>query len=632
MRSAAFEDIRRAGRLPSPKAVALELLRLLDAESTPISQITATVETDPALSSRLLKLVNSPLVGISRTIASLSMAVNLLGRPAVRNLVLGMSLIDTGQDARTSQFKYQEYWSKSLARAVSARHLTSMFNTCAHDEAFTMALLSEIGALGLAFTHSKDYEDIIARTDGVDADQRCELERTSFGIDHNELSAEMMSDWHLADVFCDAVRHQETPDLDNVDIADRSKKLIAHLRLANAFATTFVNPKIYQEDLVEVIDHGLSMRFDPEPLWEAFDLAKTEWHELGSVFSVPTKTDIPSLRDSHARASRDQVPILVVDDDPVSLKVLVDALTDAGYEVHSATNGFDAFKAIRSEGFHMVLTDWNMPKMDGLQLCGALRNCEVVGFVYVIVLTSSTDNDVLSKAFDAGADDFLIKPWKKIELLARLKAGLRTLNLEANLAAEQRVAHKTNAELATLNEKLQRMATSDELTGLYNRREAMNRLNEYWELARRKSTSLSCIALDIDNFKKCNDTYGHDVGDVVLRETARVLRNGTRKGECVFRMGGEEFLVLCPDANAEMALIAAERLRVMVESNKIAHNDLVQSVTVSGGVAEMSPSMKNAEEMLKVADTALYEAKANGRNCNIHSAKTPVAKVERLEV
>ncbi len=627
MGSTAFEEIKRAGRLPSPKAVALELMRLLDEESTPISQITATVETDPVLSSRLLKLVNSPLVGISRTIASLAMAVNLIGRPAVRNLVLGMSLMEPQKHIGAAKFNYQEYWSKSLARAVSARHLAKFFGACAADEAFTTALVSRIGSLGLAFTHPKEYDEILTKTGESTVTEFLVVERDAFGIDQNELSAEMMAEWHLADIFCDAVRFQNAIDLTKVEIDDRSKRLIAQLRLANAFAEVFVRQDVFREDLAEAIETGSSLNVPTEVLTEAFDLAKKEWHELGSVFSVKTTNKVPSLLDAHSRAPRNQKPILVVDDDPVSLKLLVDALTEAGYQVQTAVNGFEAFKAIRNDGYQMVLTDWNMPKMDGLQLCGALRNSEVVGFVYVIVLTSCTDNEVLSKAFDAGADDFLVKPWKKIELLARLKAGIRTLSLERTLAAEQRAAHKSNAELAALNEKLQRMATTDELTGLYNRREAMSRLTEYWEMAQRRNQALSCIALDIDHFKRCNDTYGHDAGDIVLRETARVLRRGVRASESVFRIGGEEFLVLCPGATVDMARQAAERLRAMIEANQIEHNNKIHKVTISGGIAEIQPDMNNSDELLKVADQALYDAKAAGRNRVMVGRLIPVSSV-----
>lgn len=627
MGSTAFEEMTRIGRLPSPKGVALELMRLLGSDDSSIKQITATVETDPVISSRLLKLVNSPLAGVSRTIASLATAVNLLGRPAVRNLVLGMSLVESGDNGKSQQFNYQAFWSESLACAVAARQLAPSLGGCAPDEAFTVALLSRIGSLGFAFTYPEKYDQHLTNAKNMSISERLTAERELFGIDQYELSAEMMAGWHLAEVFCTSVRCQgEASDKAGKD-GERSAQMVGLLRLAGAFASTFVKEKIYGEDLTELLSVGNSFGLKDDLLSDAFDLAKEEWCELGAVFSVGTSTGIPSLRDAHSRASRNQKPILVVDDCPVILHQIGKDLTEAGYEVKTAANGFDALKAIHAEGYQLVLTDWYMPKMDGLQLCGALRESDIVGFVYVIVLTSSTDGEILEQAFEAGADDFLVKPWKKIELLARLKAGIRTLNLEATLAAEQREAYKANAELALLNEKLKQMAITDELTGLHNRREAMNRLQEYWAMARRKNEPLACMAFDIDYFKKCNDTYGHDAGDEVLRETSRVFKRGIRAAESVFRIGGEEFLVLCPGATAEMAATGAERIRKMIEENSIPYNDMDLKVTISTGVAQIDSEMKNCGELLKVADQALYEAKANGRNCVVVSQGEPAAAV-----
>ncbi|NOX57367.1 MAG: diguanylate cyclase [Planctomycetes bacterium] len=623
MGSTAFEEMKRTGRLPSPKGVALELMRLLESDDTSIKQITTIVETDPVISSRLLKMVNSPLAGVSRTIASLAMAVNLLGRPAVRNLVLGMSLLESGKNGDSKQFDYQMFWSESLARAVSARHLAPAFGGCAPDEAFTVALLSRIGSLGFAFTYPDLYDEHLANAENMPIAERLAAQRELFGIDQGELSAEMMVCWHLAEVFCTSVRHQDVANYDVGADDDRSTKIVKLLQLAGAFAATFVRDKIYSEDLAELLVAGHTFGLKDELLSDAFDSAKEEWRELGTVFSVATTTDLPSLRDAHSRASRDLKPILVVDDCPVILHKITKDLNGAGYEVRTAANGYDALQAIRSEGYQLVLTDWYMPKMDGLQLCGALRENEVVGFVYVVVLTSSANSEILERAFEAGADDFLVKPWKKIELLARLKAGVRTLNLESTLAAEQREAHKTNAELASLNGKLQRMAITDELTDLHNRREAMNRLREYWAMAKRENNPLACMALDIDHFKHCNDTHGHDAGDAVLRGTSQILKRAVRASESVFRIGGEEFLVLCPNSTLENAAAGAERIRAAVEANTVQHNDLHLKVRVSVGVAQIDDDMAHCEELLKVADKALYEAKDQGRNRVVTSHREP---------
>jgi len=306
--------------------------------------------------------------------------------------------------------------------------------------------------------------------------------------------------------------------------------------------------------------------------------------------------------------------VLIVDDDPMMLKLLEKHLTSGGYEVVSAADGAEALHVVLSEGPSIVITDWMMPEMGGLELCRAIRSAEGIGFVYVIVLTAHADKSRLVEAFEAGADDFLSKPPNRSELLARLNAGVRILELEADLTKERLAVHKANAELTILNSKLERMATTDALTGLANRREAMTQLAHHWSIAERHNRPLSCIMLDIDRFKSFNDTYGHDVGDVVLRETAEAFRRSARAGEPVCRLGGEEFLVLCPDTTAPVAAAGAQRLRQAVESNLVRCNGLELTVTVSAGVAERSEACNTPDDLLKHADDALYQAKRAGRN------------------
>jgi diguanylate cyclase (GGDEF)-like protein len=262
----------------------------------------------------------------------------------------------------------------------------------------------------------------------------------------------------------------------------------------------------------------------------------------------------------------------------------------------------------------IVITDLIMPEMNGLELCRAIRQADSIGFVYVILLTANADREHLLEAFDAGADDFLAKPLEPAEMLARLKAATRIVALEETLASKNRELNKTNAELAILNEKLDRLATIDELTELFNRRHALMRLEEYAANARRTGQPMACVLVDIDHFKLVNDTHGHDVGDVVLHEIAQALSGSARSGEVVCRLGGEEFLVVCPNATVEMAMVLAERLRIAVESLVIRCNSLELRVTVSAGVAELDPEMEGWKELLKHADQQLYEAKKAGRN------------------
>jgi diguanylate cyclase (GGDEF)-like protein len=313
--------------------------------------------------------------------------------------------------------------------------------------------------------------------------------------------------------------------------------------------------------------------------------------------------------------------VLIVDDDPDMLRLLERYVTDTGYDVLQATNGQDALRLVLGEAPPIVVTDWMMPGMDGVQLCRALREHEGVRFVYIILLTAHSEHQRLIEAFDAGVDDFLTKPIGKSELLARLRAGEHIARLEEDLAKRTREIHRLNAEMAITNEKLamandklKRMATTDELTGLLNRREAMQRLHSLWASEDRYGPQFSCIMVDVDHFKIFNDTYGHAAGDMVLREAAMVLRESVRTTDIICRVGGEEFLVLCPSVGAPGAAVCAEHLRTAIETHTFSLGEKQLNVTISLGVAERTPHMTGTDDLLKAADAALYAAKDAGRN------------------
>lgn len=314
--------------------------------------------------------------------------------------------------------------------------------------------------------------------------------------------------------------------------------------------------------------------------------------------------------------------VLVVDDDPVVRLLLQQHLTDDGYETVCASSGAEAIPLLLSTTPSVVIADWLMPEMDGLELCRAIRNHDGIPTVFVIIVTAhQTSEDRIVEAFDAGADDFLTKPFKKKELLARVRAGARIIELQRALQRRTRDVHRTNAEMAivneklnTANERLKLWATTDELTGLANRRQTISRLDEAWSVSQRTGDPLACIVIDIDHFKNVNDTYGHGVGDLVLKEVADVLRRAARRHEPVCRLGGEEFVVLCPNATATQAAAGAERMRQAVEA-RIVHTDAASvSVTISLGVAEYDTSMSRPDDLLQAADVALYNAKHSGRN------------------
>ena len=306
--------------------------------------------------------------------------------------------------------------------------------------------------------------------------------------------------------------------------------------------------------------------------------------------------------------------VLVVDDDLAMLKLLSKYLTAGGYEVFTASSGKDALAILHREAPPIVLSDWNMPEMDGIELCRAIRAIEGMSLIYIIILTAQSNKECVVEALEAGANDFLNKPFHHQELIARLNAGMRVIQLEAGLLRERRELRKINAELATLNQKLEQMATTDELTSLANRREAMKQLQSRWKLAIRYDQPFSCIMLDVDHFKKFNDTYGHDVGDLVLKRTVTALQSVLREGDIAARIGGEEFLVLCSDVDSPIAIQIAERYRAAIAASRVKTDKLDLQVTISLGVASRSQHTTSYEQLLKNADEALYWAKESGRN------------------
>jgi diguanylate cyclase (GGDEF)-like protein len=318
-------------------------------------------------------------------------------------------------------------------------------------------------------------------------------------------------------------------------------------------------------------------------------------------------------------AHTDPFNVLIVDDDALARDLLTRHLHAAGYAVAHAVDApaaLDLLDAAAPAGRPRVLiVDWEMPGADGTQLCRMIRDREAeFGFVYVIMLTVHTDKARLIEAFDAGVDDFLSKPFDGGELLARLRAGRRVLALESELSARVRDAERLTAQLAALNVQLETLAGTDALTGLPNRRRAMARLDEMLAHARRYGRPLACAMVDVDDFKRLNDTHGHATGDAALKVVARTLREALRGSDVVARIGGEEFLILLPDQTTADAAVVAERCRAAVATAAVLPQHPAHHLTISVGVATLDPAAPDVTALLQAVDQALYDAKRSGKN------------------
>jgi diguanylate cyclase (GGDEF)-like protein len=296
------------------------------------------------------------------------------------------------------------------------------------------------------------------------------------------------------------------------------------------------------------------------------------------------------------------------------LEFLTDFLKSAGHELLCAADGVTALQIFSEQAPRIVISDWILPGMDGLELCRRIRATESGKYVHFIMLTERTEKANVAEAFEAGVDDYIGKPFDRSELLGRLRAGLRSAWLHDELARKNEESWEVNSQLARLNESLQKAATTDELTGLPNRRMAITRLEEQIALADRYAGPLAVAIVDIDRFKQVNDTFGHDAGDMVLRHVAAHLQANVRPTDTVGRIGGEEFLMIFPAQTAQEAAHCAEHCRAAVASQRFTFGTQQVGVTISIGVAARRTQTIERSELLKEADRALYAAKTAGRN------------------
>jgi len=299
--------------------------------------------------------------------------------------------------------------------------------------------------------------------------------------------------------------------------------------------------------------------------------------------------------------------ILLVEDNSTQANVVRDYLVKNGHRVVIAENGVSAFKAAQTELIDLILLDRILPDMDGSDVCRWLKLDQNTRDIPIIMLTSRGDLPDRVSGLEAGADDYLAKPFDEQELNARISARLR-------IKTQQDELRLKNRQLENMLTHVESLAVKDALTGLYNRRRFEAMLENEFKRALRYEHPLSCMMIDIDNFKSVNDTFGHQTGDLVLKECAKVIQTTIREVDTAARWGGEEFVVLSPSTTKENCLRAAERIRKAVSAHVFPALQ-GRAITISIGVAGLpNPSLGTQEALVHAADLALYEAKKKGRD------------------
>jgi len=309
-----------------------------------------------------------------------------------------------------------------------------------------------------------------------------------------------------------------------------------------------------------------------------------------------------------------RLSVMIVEDSQPMREVLRAMLQSVGVKnIIDARDGQHAIRKLSEYQVDLIITDWVMEEMDGLELARTLRQSGNTGQAHIIVMTSNTTDDNQVEALEAGANECINKPLNFKLLAARLQAAKRVIDLQEQSARDQGLVEEMVKQMGKLNRDLEKMALEDALTELPNRRAGLSRLDQDWARCQRNDEPLLCMIMDIDHFKRVNDTYGHDAGDVVLKDTARVLMDTMRESDTVCRFGGEEFLVVCPGADVSVAKTLGERIRKAVEGNVIESPEFQGYITISIGVAVRS-GQDSPKDLIKEADEALYAAKEAGRN------------------
>lgn len=296
------------------------------------------------------------------------------------------------------------------------------------------------------------------------------------------------------------------------------------------------------------------------------------------------------------------IKVLIAEDNAPSARILQKNIKGWGYEVVLVQDGKKAWRALQEEEIRLAILDWMMPEIDGIQLCRKIRENDHLGenqdYTYVILLTARDEQKDLIKGFSAGADDYITKPFEHLELKARLKTGKRIIDLQ---------------------KQLQEQASHDSLTGAWNRKRMFRILEKEINRAQRDNLPMAIVMVDIDKFKAVNDSHGHYIGDLVLKEIVTLSKKNLRNYDELCRYGGDELLVILPNCDAARTKSIAERLRMKVLKHKVKTDAVSVNISISlGGVTtENHTSDVTPEALIMTCDAALREAKNKGRNCAV---------------
>jgi PAS domain S-box-containing protein len=472
---ARFEAFKSTGLLPSPKGPALAVVQLTRQDDTSSAQLAHAIQADPALVARLIKLANTCRAPSGRPILAIKDAITVLGMNAVRGLSLGFSLIADKHAHRCRAFNYPTFWSRNLARAAAMRALAAFSHVMQSDEAFTLGLLSKIGELGLASLFAEEYARLLERSP-LSAAELLAQERQSFEFDHADLTASLLADWGFPASLSEPVHYHEQAEAAYFEAGSRAERLLMTLALASEIADICLAAQEKRRALMaKLLLLGGRLSIGAEELMALCDGVVRDWGEWCRLLEVPSEIMPPFIDLMNAPPAQsfemvDGLPrvsvengfrVLVVDDDRIIRTFLKSLLNKAGYQCIEASDGLQGLELARTEQPDLMIVDWLMPQMEGIELIRTLRETESGRAIYILLLTSLDQDERLFEAFAAGADDFVSKPLSATVLLGRLLAGQSVVALHREIKRDQTSLQHFATEFAKLNQGMDAVRQRD---------------------------------------------------------------------------------------------------------------------------------------------------------------------------
>jgi diguanylate cyclase (GGDEF)-like protein len=530
----------------------------------------------------------------------------------------------------------------------------------APEEGFTCGLLADIGSLALASLYPEKFTEVLAS--GVIGPDLSSAEREAFGVDHLEVGAALLEDWRLPRVCVDAVFHSEMPEQTVFKAASRPQMLWELVSLSRRVGEYFVADIDARQRIAPImLLRAARIGIDADALAQLCDSVGEGWRRWGSLLGIsagtaprlnlqdvdrsidaglPPRMSVPATAlpagtdtaevDAEAEVvAVARLKVHVVSDDRFSGGRLRELLVGAGHDVVTSSTADAALAAALDQWPDVMVIDLDRAGTDWQRLCTGLRAASAGERIYIIgTLVAQADADpVPDTVSDAGPDDYLPKPIDPLMLQLRIRAARRTLALREALRREQDDLRRLASELATANRRLQRSVLTDAITGMPNRRHALERLEQEWTATSRTRRPISCLAIDVDHFRRLNAAYGHAAGDRALGAVSALLRESARANDVICRLAGEEFLMISPEADLVAAMKAANRLRTVIEQRfsqgPVGSRPLDAALTLSIGVATRDASVRDADALLRLACEALRTAKDAGRN-RVHCAQTVI--------